>query len=355
MVLVHFLRRLLFVSIFMLLTISSVQIILAQETKEPLHIDLSKTLGFVMGQRLSLNRIKVEYPTLSTRVQKVDLEFKSAFEIAEKNIEKALRDILKEKYSEYLAAMKNKIKSTIITQKIDQKIAEQFLDEIESRTNGVMPSPILETLLNYQFEDNPVDEFNRGFKKKYETKGHPKAKGLDLQIEYPKSWSMREGNRPNVIQFFSSNNGRGPVDVMIMTRDIIKESQGKLSHEEITTINTREGSKGFASELFSESNIREMVNGMSVTNVRDITTKRIVLDGWPGAMIEFIGDQQRLDITIMMYNRLYVAVYKNYVIYLHCVIGKLPDDSEDSLKNKISMFAPLFHKIANSLVIQSQY
>lgn len=348
-------RRLLVLNIFMMLTIAFVQNTFAQATKKPLYIDLSKTLGFIMGQRFSLNRIKVEYPALSLRVQKADLEFKSTFGIAEKNIEKTLRGLLKDKYPEYVAAMEKQLESTLMSQQISQDIAAQFLDEVESRAKGKIPSPMLETLLNYQFEERPADELTRGFKTKYRTKGHHKAKGLDLQIEYAKSWSLREGNRPNVIQFFSSNNGRGPAYALIMTGDLVKEAQGELTREEIKALKTLEGSKELASEVFSESSLREMANGMGMANVRNITTKRVVLDRWPGAMLEFIGDQQRLDLTVTMYNRMYITIYKNYMIFLQCQVAKLPDDTEDALKTKISKFAPLFHLMANSFVIQSQY
>ena len=344
-----------FLSILMMLTISSVQNTFAQEAREPLYIDLGKTLGFIMGQRFSLNRINVEYPELSLQVQKADLEFKSAFGVAEKKIEKTLKDLLQDKYSEYVAAMEKQLKSTLESQQISQDSAAQFLAEVELRAKGKIASPMLETLLSYQFEDRPADEFNRGFKTIYRTKGHPKAKGLDLQVEYPKSWSLREGNRPNVIQSFSSNNGRGPVYTLIMTRDLIKEAQGELTREEIAALEIPEGSQELSSELFSDSSLREMANSMGMTNVRDITTKRIVLDRWPGAMLEFIGDGQRLDITITMYNRMYIAIYKNYMVFLQCQVVKLPDDTEDILKNRISKFAPLFHLMANSLVIQSQY
>lgn len=347
--------RLLIITIIIMLTISSIQNVFAQVSKKSLYLDLSKTFGFIMGQRFSLNRIKEEYPTLSIRAQKAELEFKVAFGVAEKNIEKTLRDLLKDKYTEYVAAMEKQIESTLMPQQTSQETAAQFLDGVESRAKGEIPSPMLEILLNYQYQQSPVDELYRGFKTKYRTKGHPKAKGLDLQVECAKSWSSREGNRPNVIQFFRSNNGRGPVFALIMIRDLIKEAEGELTNQEVATIKTLEGSKELASELFSDSSLREMVNGMGMTNVHNITTKSIVLDGWPGTMLEFIGDQQRIDITMTMYNRLYIAIYKNYMIFLQCQVINSPDDTENTLNTMVAKFAPLFHFMANSLVIQSQY
>ena len=81
----------------------------------------------------------------------------------------------------------------------------------------------------------------------------------------------------------------------------------------------------------------------------------MVLDRWPGAMLEFVGEEQRLDVTWTMYNRMYVALYKNYMIFLQCQVPKLPDDTEDVLKTRISKLDSLFNLMANSLVIQSQY
>ena len=347
--------RLLIQGILILLTICSVQNAFAQATNTPLYVDLNKTLGFIIGQRFTLNRIKAEYPALSLRVIEVELKFKLSFGTAEKNIQKALRDNLKDRYSEYIASMENQIESTLISQQINQKIAVHFLRKVESRAKGKVPSPMLETLLSYQFEDRPAQEFNRGFKAVYRTKGHPKAKGLDFQVEYPKSWLSQEGKRPNIIQIFSSNNGRGPVYALIMTRDLMKDAQGELTGEEITALKTLEWSEELASEIFSDGSLREMAKGIGMDNVRDIVTKRVVLDDWPGAMLSLIGDMQRIDTILTMYNRVYIAIYKNYMLFLQLQIAKLPSDTEGALKARVSKILPLFRLMANSLVIQSQY
>jgi hypothetical protein len=34
----------------------------------------------------------------------------------------------------------------------------------------------------------------------YDTKGHPKAKGIRLTIPYPRSWFTEEGQHPNIVQ-----------------------------------------------------------------------------------------------------------------------------------------------------------
>ena len=79
-----------------------------------------------------------------------------------------------------------------------------------------------------------------------------------------------------------------------MTRDIVKEAQGELTREEIKALKTLEGSKELASEVFSENSLIEMANGMGMTNVRNINTKRIVIDRWPGAVLQSEGSQSSL-------------------------------------------------------------
>ena len=222
----------------------------AHATSPPLHADLSVSLGFIIAQRLSLELIKDKYPSFTSLIQvlgpripahslKINLlrstfvgskrlteqrniqnrrdwifklkfelahyKFNSSFGSAENNMKNALRDIAGERYNEVNTALESSVESTLSDLNADQislQDAVTYLDEIEARAEGNIPSPILQTLLTYQFENKPVEEYIRGFKATYRTKKHPKSKGLDFQIEVPQSWSSSEGRRPNIIQLF---------------------------------------------------------------------------------------------------------------------------------------------------------
>ncbi len=326
-----------------------------QELQNSFYVDINQSMGFIMGQNFSLNRIKTEYPELATRAMIVESHFKKSFGNAEKNMDNELRRILEDQYSEYMSTVDESISGSLNSQKINHSLALQFLDEIEMRAKGVIPSPILETLLIYQFAGYPQNEFLQGYKSKYLTVGHLKSKGIDLQVEYPKSWSSREGNRPNVIQFFSSNNGRGPAYALVMTRDLLAEAQDLLTSKEKAVLKTYEGSQALADEIFSKNSLREMAEEVGLYNVREMKSKRIIIDRWPGAMLEFIGEQQRLDLVVTMYTRMYLAIYENYLITLHCQLGEFNGDIDNNLKQNISEYTPLFHLMANSLIIQNQY
>ena len=321
-----------------MLTIAFVQKTTAQAPKDPLYIDLSKTIAFVMGQRFNLNRINDEYPALSLQVQKANHEFKYAFGTAEENIQKALRDIFKDKYSEFVVSTEIQIKSILMSQKISKEIAIQFLDEVESRSKGRIPSPILETLLSYQFEDRPVDEFSRGFKTIYRTKGHPKAKGLDVQIEYPKSWKPREGKRPHVVQFFRSQNGHGAVMMSLLIQSLPDEVAKELTNKDLKT-------------LFADKN---EIESMAPEGAKVLNSKSIVLDNQNGAMLVLEIEKQRLDLKQKMLSHQYMTMYDKKFIILNLAVRDTKGDTE-GLNEIFQKHKKLFWLIANSLIIQNQY
>ena len=329
-----------------------------QATTSPLHVDLSMALGFVIAQQFSLEIITDNYPSLSPQVEFANHKFNISFGAAETNMRRALRDISGDKYPEVISTVERSVQSEILhnnSNQITREIAASYLDEIESRAEGNIVSPILETLLHYQFVDNPANEFIRGFRAVFRTTGHPKSKGLDVQIEVSQSWNSKEGRRPNVIQFFGSNNGRGPVYASIMVRDFIEEAGLDPTDEEINALMSREGIEELASEMFSDHNLEEMATGLGLNNIQNVETNRIVLDRWPGAVVSFIGDGQNLDIVLTVYNRMYMIMYRNYLILVQFQVAKLPDDTDDEMDKKIAEYLPLFRLIANSLVIQSQY
>ena len=80
-------------SIVFIFFVAFIQNAYAKAPKDPLHIYLSKSLGFVMGQRYSLNRIKAEYPVLSMQIKMAEIKFNSAFGIANKKIKRRLWNI----------------------------------------------------------------------------------------------------------------------------------------------------------------------------------------------------------------------------------------------------------------------
>lgn len=223
------------------------------------------------------------------------------------------------------------------TQQLNQEVAARFITEVESRARGEMPSPILETLLTYQFMDWPTKEFMLGYNRVFRTKNHPKAKGVDFQIRYPISWLPEEGERPNTIQTFTSENGRGLEMFLLMVKDIPLPLGYTLTEQDLD-------------DFFVESELKKMVP----EGAKHVSAKTIVLDNHKGAMIIYDHIGQRLDIAITSRTLHFITILGGKMIWVSCYVSVLPGE-ESELQERFNRFEPLFKMIANSFIIQEQY
>lgn len=322
---------------FLVLAIAYTQTVLAQTFEAPLHIDLSKTLGFIMGQRVTLNWIKKEYPNLVLQAQLVETEFETSFGNAEKNINCAIQEILKEEYPEFLETLEKQGKALVSSLRLNQEEATRFIAEVGSRARGEIPSPILETLLTYQFMGWPTEEFTLGYNRVFRTKNHPKAKGVYFQIRYPISWRPEEGERPNIIQKFTSENGRGLEMFLLMVKDIPLPLSYILTEQDLD-------------DFFVESELKEMVP----KGAKYVSAKPIVLDKHKGAMIIYDYTAQRVDITLTMRSLMFITIYERKMIWINCAVSTLLGEA-DELQERFNRFEPLFKMIGNTFIIQEQY
>ena len=323
----------LFIVFLFLVLAANIQTVVAQTIEAPLYKDLSRTLGFIMGQRFTLNIIKKEYPNLALQAQVAEMEFESSFSNAEKNISYVLQEMLKEEYPKFLEMLEKQESALLSSQQFNKEVATNFIAEVESRARGEMPSPILETLLTYQFIDWPMEEFTLGYNRVFRTKNHPKAKDVDFQVRYPISWRPEEGERPNIIQKFTSENGRGLEGFNLMVMDI----PIPLTEQDLD-------------DFFVESELK----GMIPEGGKFISAKPIVLDKHKGAMIIFDYTAQRVDITIIMRSLVLITIYNGKMIWINCAVSALPSE-EGELQERFNRFEPLFKMIANSFIIQEQY
>ena len=212
----------------------------------PLEDDLGRALGFLLGQRITLGRVKAEFPDMAVRARQAEAEFNLSFGAAEAEIRKALQGMMGEEYPRFVAQAESQLQTALASRPVTRETAGNFIAEVEARAKGRLPSPVFETLLTYEFMGRPSVEFARGYKRVFRTAGHPKAKGVDFQISYPASWRRSEGERPNIIQKFVSENGRGLEMAMLMVKDLPTPPGYKVTRADLDN-------------LFSEKELRGMV------------------------------------------------------------------------------------------------
>jgi hypothetical protein len=63
---------------------------------------MGEAYGYIMGQKMMLEKIKENYPDLNVNVIQAEYKFKSSFKKAEENLERGLKDLMGEYYNEFM-------------------------------------------------------------------------------------------------------------------------------------------------------------------------------------------------------------------------------------------------------------
>jgi len=305
----------------------------SSKIKKPKDERLAEAYGYLEGQKFTLEKIESNFSHLSLSVIKARSTFSSSFGEAEKNLILYLKDHWGEKhFNDFKLRMKTKLNETLGNQEFNEEEAQIFVEEVENRAQGKISTPVLETLLNFEYQAHPENEFINGYKQAYRTKGHPKSKGTDWQIKVPKSWLADEAERPNIIQKFTSNYGDGSEIIMLMVKDMGLPKNYKFSEAELNS-------------FFSENGAKEMVPKGS----KFVSFKRMILDNHIGGMLTIDQEVERLDFKVKIRMLQFNFVRGNKLYFIQCHI------SSSDLASKTDHFMPLFRQVANSLVVNEQY
>lgn len=319
--------------IFLLLTNIS-----AIDLSKSLIMDISRTYGYIYSQNLRLDDIKKNYPNLKNEVFKAKTEFNIKFSDPAKTIEKTLSSSMtKKQWNDYQSKIKNSFIQNLDSYNYED--SQRFIQEVLNRSKGEIESPVIETLLllkdNYQ--KRPIEELNDGFYQIYNTKYDSKAKGVDFSVRVPKSWKSSEGNRPNIIRKFGSNNGyiveeKFAEYIMLMVFDLPIEIN-LLSNEDVNEI---------CKDIPENSILRNC--------------KKTQLENLPVIIQRMNMNITRLESSINMEVIQYMIYFKNKVIMIQGQVGGLNENvSEKVLLERFEKFKPVFNYVANSLVINDLY
>jgi hypothetical protein len=303
---------------------------------EPDFNELCRAFGYLKGQQYSLDKIQTKFPELRLNVKRCETEFFLVFGKAAERITSSLKEQMGTKFQEFDKLLMEQVSGLLKDENFSFDVSVNFLEEVMERTKGEIESPVLEVLLFYQFFDNPSMEYLKGFVKKYSTKGHSKAKGINLMVKLPKSWSQSEGERPNIVQKFRSENGKGDASIMIMVKDIDLPEGINLTKEEINQM--------FSSDTEMKSMVPE--------DGQYIYGKKIYLDNLVGAEISMKTTRQRLDYTMTMQTVQFITIYKNKFVMCQCIVSA---QNENGLNERFNKFLPIFRMVANSMVFMDQY
>lgn len=305
----------------------------------PLAKDIGQAYGFYLGQNYSLSEISKKYPSLSGLALIAEKEFSATFKSSIDGMDALMAKYAKSEWNKIKAQLTTQIASSINIEQISETQARQFVEQVRERAKGNIESPVIETMLLFKsgYEKNPEREFLDGYKFKYSTNGAGKAKGVAFSIESPKTWVAKEGNRPNIVQKFVSENGRGLELLLILIKEIPLQPGEKITEKDI-------------SEILNPKDIQDFIPDGGVY----LNSGKLTLENLPGFWVHFKMDMARMRNTVGMETIMYTIFYKNKMIQIQGqVVSSI--NGEPAERGGLKKYEKLFDLMANSFVISSMY
>ena len=172
---------------------------------------------------------------------------------------------------------------------------------------------------------------------KFDSKNHPKAKGVWATVRYPSAWEVKEGERPNIVKKFSGNYN----DMFVILSLQILDAGGEVE-KECSDMPTSE----FA-EIYSDKSINQIA-----TNV-----KKTKHEGKPAFLFDLRGTYERAGMSFTTIHRAMTVCHKNTMISTWCSPMKFDYTKQSIISNTQQLLAanPLCFQFFNSLVLMENY
>jgi hypothetical protein len=180
-----------------------------------------------------------------------------------------------------------------------------------------------------------VKEYSEGKVAKFSTKGHPKSKGASFTIKYPSSWMAKEGERPNVVQNFVSEGGKGFEMALILTKAIP------------------------ASEPFTQNDVNAMLSTEGLKELvpkggKLLHTKSTRIENEPAGIVEYVTRIERAGYEIETQTLALTFFQKRTLVQVQFQVASLSSQS-GSLAERYAALRPLFVMMMNSIVFEDKW
>lgn len=183
-----------------------------------------------------------------------------------------------------------------------------------------------------------LQEFVRGTKSVYSSEANPKAKGLRLSIEYPRSWAGRDGRRPNIVHGMVSENGRGLESCTLSVNYLPLNPGERVSSRDLD-------------EILSPAGLRQFVPAGAVY----VQGARTTIDGSPAGWLIYQQLVDRAGLQIQMRWISFPVFYDRHLVTVGCSVSEGADAGEERLVQHFQAYVSLFRHIAASLVVQNRW
>ena len=169
---------------------------------------------------------------------------------------------------------------------------------------------------------DPAREFLEGSRTTFSTEGHAKANGLNFTIAYPNSWAAAEGERPNIVQKFVSEGGRGLEMAMIVTKELPLPPGTVLTNEDLK-------------ELFVPSELRGMLPPGAIL----VDARSTQIEAEPAGILEYTMRADRAGMAFLIQAWTLNFISGNTLVQVQFQVGG-PAASEGDVARRMAAFKP---------------
>ncbi len=172
---------------------------------------------------------------------------------------------------------------------------------------------------------------------KFDTKNHPKAKGVWATVRYPSAWQPKEGERPNIVQKFSGDYK----DLFVMLAIQIMDAGGPVEKECRDTPAVQFGKDMSEGENQKVTTIKKGNHENKPAYIYDMQS-----------IIERAGNP-----PMTTRHRIMTVCYKNTLVSAWCSPMKIDKEKQTlfTTQQHLNDVNPLCFQFFNSLVLMGNY
>jgi hypothetical protein len=185
-----------------------------------------------------------------------------------------------------------------------------------------------------------LKSFVGGKKARFSTADHPKARGLDIQVDIPNNWKKKEGERPHIIQKFSSAGGDGIAKVATLSITPIPSQMKGFTDKEI------------ADTLFDPKLAAETLP----ENSKLVTASPTKYDGEPGILLYYVTQMSSVGANFASLVVSHRFLHKRATVDFTIAYSVLITSAQRSLtQQEGEAFLGLAIQMGNSIILAQKY
>lgn len=182
---------------------------------------------------------------------------------------------------------------------------------------------------------DPKTDFTPENRATFNTKDHPKAKGVDIRFSYPKNWEVKEGLRPNIISSFNSHPGGGLASFNLMVRDVPTE----LSKAEI--------------ELSLED--KEFCKQIMPSGGTLLENRIINIDGNKSAALKGLVIQEKATETKRILTWMYILPLPGKLVVFNGGLTAPPEVDPQQIAAASEAYGLIFDQMIDTVIVDSKW